>query len=152
MSALTYLGIGINVLVGEIPHNIGYTLPNIQGLILQGNQFEGQICWTPPLGSPRVAHTSPWISYGYAWTPTEIDIIVIYRINTIIKYITEFITIEARRHNLTNPQNTAETHKNDLSPTGSLSADKTGFSNLHLLFQRSQPLYHMDPQIASMST
>jgi Leucine-rich repeat (LRR) protein len=29
--------------VGEIPHDIGHTLPNIQTLILQGNHFQGQI-------------------------------------------------------------------------------------------------------------
>ncbi|KAM3212262.1 hypothetical protein ACQJBY_065376 [Aegilops geniculata] len=43
MSALTYLGMGTNILEGQIPYNIGYTLPNIQTLIMQGNQFQGQI-------------------------------------------------------------------------------------------------------------
>ena len=109
-------------------------------------------CRTPPLGSPRVAHTTPRISSRYPRTPKQVDIIVIHRINTIIKHNTEFITIEARRHNLTNSQNTAEIHKSDPSPTGSLSADETGFSNLHLLLRRSRPLDHLDPQLASMST
>ncbi|VAI89588.1 unnamed protein product [Triticum turgidum subsp. durum] len=43
MSALTYLGMATNNLVGELPYNIGYTLPSIQTLIMQGNQFQGQI-------------------------------------------------------------------------------------------------------------
>ncbi|XBI11283.1 hypothetical protein VPH35_138374 [Triticum aestivum] len=43
ISSLTYLGMGMNILVGEIPYNIGYTLPNIQTLIMQGNNFTGQI-------------------------------------------------------------------------------------------------------------
>ncbi|KAF7102632.1 hypothetical protein CFC21_103734 [Triticum aestivum] len=34
---------GMNILVGEIPYNIGYTLPNIHTLIMQGNNFTGQI-------------------------------------------------------------------------------------------------------------
>ncbi|KAL6839532.1 hypothetical protein ACP4OV_030802 [Aristida adscensionis] len=43
MSALTYLGMGKNSLIGEIPHSIGFTLPSICILIMQGNQFQGQI-------------------------------------------------------------------------------------------------------------
>ncbi|KAL6603890.1 hypothetical protein ACP70R_044251 [Stipagrostis hirtigluma subsp. patula] len=43
LSAITYLGMGINNLTGEIPNTIGYTLPRIRTLIMQGNQFQGKI-------------------------------------------------------------------------------------------------------------
>jgi Leucine-rich repeat (LRR) protein len=43
MSALTYLGIATDNLVGEIPHDIGYTHPSIKKLIFEGNQFHGKI-------------------------------------------------------------------------------------------------------------
>jgi Leucine-rich repeat (LRR) protein len=43
ISTMTYLNMGINSLIGEIPNNIGHTLQNIQTLILQGNKFRGQI-------------------------------------------------------------------------------------------------------------
>ncbi|XP_062184520.1 probable methyltransferase PMT27 isoform X6 [Phragmites australis] len=50
---------------------------------------------TPSLESPRIAHTSLWISSCYARISTEVDITDIHRLNTIIKYNTEFITTEA---------------------------------------------------------
>ncbi|XP_040384506.1 receptor kinase-like protein Xa21 [Oryza brachyantha] len=43
ISTLTYLGLGVNHLSGEIPINIGYTLPNIQTLVLEGNNFHGTL-------------------------------------------------------------------------------------------------------------
>uniref|UniRef100_A0A0D9WRJ2 Receptor kinase-like protein Xa21 n=1 Tax=Leersia perrieri TaxID=77586 RepID=A0A0D9WRJ2_9ORYZ len=43
MTTLTYLGMGMNNLIGEIPYTIGYTLPSIESLVLQGNKFHGQI-------------------------------------------------------------------------------------------------------------
>src|SRR6185503_15449752 len=43
MSTLTYLGIGANNLEGEIPNNIGFTLPSIKKMIFLENQFHGQI-------------------------------------------------------------------------------------------------------------
>ncbi|XP_066359370.1 probable LRR receptor-like serine/threonine-protein kinase At3g47570 isoform X2 [Miscanthus floridulus] len=42
-TTLTYLAVGTNRLSGQIPYDIGFTLPNIQTLILQGNHFQGQI-------------------------------------------------------------------------------------------------------------
>ena len=41
MSSLKYLGMANNSLIGKLPSDIGYTLPNIQDLILPGNKFEG---------------------------------------------------------------------------------------------------------------
>ncbi|RCV22444.1 hypothetical protein SETIT_4G221200v2 [Setaria italica] len=43
LATLTYLGMGKNSLTGELPYSIGYTLPNIRALIMQENQFRGQI-------------------------------------------------------------------------------------------------------------
>uniref|UniRef100_A0A453SBY9 Receptor kinase-like protein Xa21 n=1 Tax=Aegilops tauschii subsp. strangulata TaxID=200361 RepID=A0A453SBY9_AEGTS len=43
MSSLIFLAIANNSLVGQLPFNIGYTLPNIQGLILSTNNFSGSI-------------------------------------------------------------------------------------------------------------
>uniref|UniRef100_A0ACD5WS80 Uncharacterized protein n=1 Tax=Avena sativa TaxID=4498 RepID=A0ACD5WS80_AVESA len=43
MSSLTFLAMANNSLVGKLPSNIGYTLPNIQGLILSTNKFDGSI-------------------------------------------------------------------------------------------------------------
>ncbi|XP_052135504.1 probable LRR receptor-like serine/threonine-protein kinase At3g47570 [Oryza glaberrima] len=43
ISTLTYLGLGVNNLFGRIPTNIGYTLPNIETLILEGNHFDGPL-------------------------------------------------------------------------------------------------------------
>ncbi|XP_006663609.1 probable LRR receptor-like serine/threonine-protein kinase At3g47570 [Oryza brachyantha] len=43
ISSLTYLNFGANRLSGRIPTNIGYTLPNLMNMILEGNQFEGEI-------------------------------------------------------------------------------------------------------------
>ncbi|KAF8658960.1 hypothetical protein HU200_058798 [Digitaria exilis] len=43
LSTLAYLGVGMNSLTGELPYSIGNTLPNIQNLIMQENQFRGQI-------------------------------------------------------------------------------------------------------------
>lgn len=43
ISTLTYLGLGVNNLFGRIPTNIGYTLPNIETLILEGNHFYGPL-------------------------------------------------------------------------------------------------------------
>ncbi|KAF8684824.1 hypothetical protein HU200_044098 [Digitaria exilis] len=43
ISSLTYLGFAFNHLVGILPTNFGYTLPNIKELILAANQFDGPI-------------------------------------------------------------------------------------------------------------
>ncbi|XBI01564.1 hypothetical protein VPH35_130310 [Triticum aestivum] len=43
MSSLIFLAMANNSLVGRLPFNIGYTLPNIQGLILSTNNFSGSI-------------------------------------------------------------------------------------------------------------
>jgi len=43
MSALSYLGMGANNLTGDIPGSVGYSLPRITTLIMQGNNFHGQI-------------------------------------------------------------------------------------------------------------
>uniref|UniRef100_A0A3B6CGS1 Uncharacterized protein n=1 Tax=Triticum aestivum TaxID=4565 RepID=A0A3B6CGS1_WHEAT len=43
ISTLTYLAMGANILAGEIPYNIGYTLPSIQSLVMGVNKFHGQI-------------------------------------------------------------------------------------------------------------
>ncbi|XP_047053147.1 receptor kinase-like protein Xa21 [Lolium rigidum] len=43
MSSLIFLALANNSLVGRLPSNIGYTLPNIQGLILSTNNFDGTI-------------------------------------------------------------------------------------------------------------
>ncbi|KAF7093072.1 hypothetical protein CFC21_095505 [Triticum aestivum] len=42
-TSLTYLSLSLNQLVGRIPVDIGYTLPNITELILGGNQLDGPI-------------------------------------------------------------------------------------------------------------
>ncbi|PUZ44452.1 hypothetical protein GQ55_8G100400 [Panicum hallii var. hallii] len=43
ITSLSYLGIGANQFVGRIPIDIGYTLPRLTHLILEGNRFEGSI-------------------------------------------------------------------------------------------------------------
>ncbi|KAL6908214.1 hypothetical protein ACP4OV_002384 [Aristida adscensionis] len=43
VTSLNYLGLGVNSLIGRIPSDIGYTLSNIQTLVLEGNQFKGQL-------------------------------------------------------------------------------------------------------------
>uniref|UniRef100_A0A0D9WRK4 Receptor kinase-like protein Xa21 n=1 Tax=Leersia perrieri TaxID=77586 RepID=A0A0D9WRK4_9ORYZ len=43
VSSLTYLGMANNSLIGRLPSNIGYTLPNIQELILLNNKFSNSI-------------------------------------------------------------------------------------------------------------
>jgi Leucine-rich repeat (LRR) protein len=43
MSSLTVVAVANNSLVGRLPSSIGYTLPNIQGLILSANKFAGPI-------------------------------------------------------------------------------------------------------------
>jgi Leucine-rich repeat (LRR) protein len=43
MSTLTHLGMGMNNLTGEIPGDIGYSLPRIVKLIMAQNNFQGQI-------------------------------------------------------------------------------------------------------------
>uniref|UniRef100_A0A8R7UAH5 non-specific serine/threonine protein kinase n=1 Tax=Triticum urartu TaxID=4572 RepID=A0A8R7UAH5_TRIUA len=43
MSSLTYLSLAVNNFVGELPFDIGYTLPSIQTFILQQNKVGGKI-------------------------------------------------------------------------------------------------------------
>ncbi|KAL6890269.1 hypothetical protein ACP4OV_009032 [Aristida adscensionis] len=43
ITSLTYLGLGNNQLVGRIPSDIGYTLPKIEILVMEGNGFEGPL-------------------------------------------------------------------------------------------------------------
>ncbi|VAI10859.1 unnamed protein product [Triticum turgidum subsp. durum] len=43
MSSLKSLTIAENSLVGRLPFDIGYTLPNVQDLILSYNSFDGPI-------------------------------------------------------------------------------------------------------------
>uniref|UniRef100_A0A0E0LD11 Receptor kinase-like protein Xa21 n=1 Tax=Oryza punctata TaxID=4537 RepID=A0A0E0LD11_ORYPU len=43
VSSLTHLGVANNSFTGRLPSNIGYTLPNIQELILLNNKFSGSI-------------------------------------------------------------------------------------------------------------
>lgn len=43
MSSMVYFGVTQNQLIGEIPQEIGFSLPNVQTLLLDGNQFTGRI-------------------------------------------------------------------------------------------------------------
>uniref|UniRef100_A0A453AGK5 Protein kinase domain-containing protein n=1 Tax=Aegilops tauschii subsp. strangulata TaxID=200361 RepID=A0A453AGK5_AEGTS len=43
MTSLKYFSVGSNALVGQIPSHIGYSLPNLQSLILGSNRLEGLI-------------------------------------------------------------------------------------------------------------
>nr|XP_020189714.2 probable LRR receptor-like serine/threonine-protein kinase At3g47570 [Aegilops tauschii subsp. strangulata] len=43
MSSVTYLSLAVNNFVGELPFDIGYTLPSIQTFILQQNKVGGKI-------------------------------------------------------------------------------------------------------------
>ncbi|XP_044961160.1 probable LRR receptor-like serine/threonine-protein kinase At3g47570 [Hordeum vulgare subsp. vulgare] len=64
MSSLTFLGLANNSLVGRLPSNIGYTLPNIQGLILSSNKFDGPI----PASLPRAYNLRQLYLYNNSLT------------------------------------------------------------------------------------